>query len=90
MDREQFNNAQKRITKKISNTYEIEKTLDGFLCPMQMFLELNREGWNPIAFRILAHDLNVKRVLITKVTLSWFNGIKEEFFEIIKSTKKGQ
>jgi hypothetical protein len=65
----------------LNDTEQIENALEGFLCPMQMFLELNREKWNPVAVRMLAHDLNAKRIFITQVTVSYIEGIGDVFSE---------
>ncbi|MBF0472720.1 MAG: hypothetical protein HQK91_10465 [Nitrospirae bacterium] len=73
-----------KIKEAVQNTEQIEKALDGFLCPMQMFLELNREKWNTDAVKMLAHDLNAKRIFITKVSLNYLEGIDDVLKEIMQ------
>ncbi|QWR78126.1 hypothetical protein [Candidatus Magnetomonas plexicatena] len=63
------------LRKSLTETSEIESALKSYLCPMQMFLELSENGWNVGAFKILKHDLNVKRIFLTKLTIKYFANI---------------
>lgn len=58
-----------------SNTSEMERALENYLCPLQMFLELTENGFSYRAFKILKHDLNVKRIFFTQVALKYFKNI---------------
>ncbi|MBF0606929.1 MAG: hypothetical protein SFH39_00895 [Candidatus Magnetobacterium sp. LHC-1] len=64
------------LYKALTDTVAIEKTLESYLCPLQMFFELTRNGWSAGAFRILRHDLNVKRIFLAKLTVEYFRGIR--------------
>jgi hypothetical protein len=57
-----------RVMDALSRTGGIEQAVEGLLCPMKMFMQLMEEGWTPAAWRMLIHDLGVKRVLITRQT----------------------
>ncbi|MBF0337565.1 MAG: hypothetical protein HQL05_06990 [Nitrospirae bacterium] len=63
------------LYKALTDTVAIEKTLESYLCPLQMFFELTRNGWSAGAFKILKHDLNVKRIFLAKLTVEYFRGI---------------
>ncbi|MBF0456606.1 MAG: hypothetical protein HQK99_01765 [Nitrospirae bacterium] len=67
-------NIQKRY-KVFSNTSEMERALEHYLCPLQMFIELTENGFSYGAFKILKHDLNIKRIFFTQVTLKYFKNI---------------
>ncbi|MBF0345162.1 MAG: hypothetical protein HQL06_13155 [Nitrospirae bacterium] len=67
------------LYKALTDTLAIEKTLESYLCPLQMFLELTHNGWSAGAFRILRHDLNVKRIFFTKLAVEYFNGVGAVF-----------
>ncbi|MBF0564704.1 MAG: hypothetical protein HQK89_05630 [Nitrospirae bacterium] len=59
----------------VNNTAKIEKGLEGFLCPMQMFFELSGNGFNYNAFKMLKHDLNVKRIYLTNIVFSYLRDV---------------
>ncbi|MEO5357189.1 MAG: hypothetical protein H7844_07820 [Nitrospirae bacterium YQR-1] len=63
------------LYKSLTGTAAIEKALESYLCPLQMFFELTSNGLSAGAFKILKHDLNVKRIFLTKLTINYFNGI---------------
>ncbi|KJU85417.1 hypothetical protein MBAV_002389 [Candidatus Magnetobacterium bavaricum] len=70
------------LYKALTDTLTMEKALESYLCPLQMFLELTRNGWSIGAFKILRHDLNIKRIFFTKLTIEYFNGIRSAFRDL--------
>ncbi|MBF0520487.1 MAG: hypothetical protein HQK92_12290 [Nitrospirae bacterium] len=70
-------NIANSLYKSLTKTAAIEDALESYLCPMQMFLELTSNGWSVGAFKILKHDLNVKRIFLTKLTIKYFTNIYE-------------
>ena len=64
-----------RVMEALSRTDGIEQAVEGLLCPMKMFMQLMDEGWTPAAWRMLMHDLGIKRVLITKQTECYVMGV---------------
>ncbi|MEO5360509.1 MAG: hypothetical protein H7843_08675 [Nitrospirota bacterium] len=63
------------LYKAIANTVEIKMAMESYLCPLQMFIELTEGGFNYGAVKILKHDLNIKRIFLTRVTLKYFKYI---------------
>ncbi|MCG6552007.1 MAG: hypothetical protein L7F77_06745 [Candidatus Magnetominusculus sp. LBB02] len=63
------------LLRALGNTLEIEQVLERYLCPLQMFLELTENGFTAGAFKILSHDLTVKRIFLTRVTLKYLHNI---------------
>ncbi|MBF0344402.1 MAG: hypothetical protein HQL06_09260 [Nitrospirae bacterium] len=72
-------NLTARLYRALTNTVALEKALERYLCPLQMFLELTRNGWSVGAFKILSHDLNVKRIFFTKLTVEYFSSVRAVF-----------
>ncbi|MBF0464501.1 MAG: hypothetical protein HQK88_09375 [Nitrospirae bacterium] len=70
-------NITNSLYKSLTKTEAIENALESYLCPMQMFLELTSNGWSVGAFKILKHDLNVKRIFLTKLTIKYLTNIYE-------------
>jgi hypothetical protein len=64
-----------RVMDALSRTDGIEQAVEGLLCPMKMFMQLMEDGWTPAAWRMLTHDLGIKRVLITKQTECYVMGV---------------
>ncbi|KWT91100.1 hypothetical protein [Candidatus Magnetominusculus xianensis] len=63
------------LYKAFTNTVEIKMAMESYLCPLQMFMELTEGGFNYGAVKILKHDLNIKRIFLTRVTLKYFKNI---------------
>ncbi|WP_420263693.1 hypothetical protein [Candidatus Magnetominusculus dajiuhuensis] len=63
------------LLRAFANTLEMEKVLEGYLCPLQMFIELTENGLNSGAFKILKHDLTAKRIFLTRVALKYLRNI---------------
>jgi hypothetical protein len=63
------------LFRALTDTVEIEKVLENYLCPLQMFLELTENGFSYGALKILRHDLNVKRIFLTRTALKYAGNI---------------
>ncbi|MBF0321070.1 MAG: hypothetical protein HQL01_14835 [Nitrospirae bacterium] len=63
------------LFRALANTLEMEKVLENYLCPLQMFIDLTENGFSYGAFKILKHDLNVKRIFLTKAAMRYVNNV---------------
>ncbi len=70
-----------KITNALHNTKDIENALETFLCPIKMFFQINRERWNLEAYNMLLHDIDFKRIVLTKVTVSYLKNIVKSLRE---------
>ncbi len=56
-------------------TEAIESLLESFLCPLDMFMQMSDGGWTKEAVTMLRHDLNIKRIVLTKAVISYLQNI---------------